>query len=949
MFARANRRRFRIWAAAALLFLLAAGGGYPAGAAGPARGAAISPEPAALAPGAADAVADDAFWNNRGLVAGANNSVRALALSGTTLFAGGAFDRISGIPANRIASWDGQRWSPLGAGVSGLNAAVEDLDASVSNVYAVGSFTSAGGAAADSIAYWSIVNQEWVPMATSVNGTVDAVMVVRISNADVVFVGGSFTQIDGVNANRIARWSNGAWSALGSGVNGRVFDISFNPSTVTQIAVGGTFTSAGGAAANNVAIWNGTAWSALGSGSSNGVTGGSPLAVRFVDFRGTNFVVVGGRFTTAGTVANVNGSALWRGANTWEAFTGRGVIGGDVRAIFEDTNNAYAAGTFVTPVNPNGSGVANSSFLSQWDGNVWNAIPRSPDASVLRAKKQPGQQSFYLAGSFTRAGGIEVGFVTLYTPFLGGQFGAPEHVFFPLGGSVESSASTSRVMAIQPSGASIFVGGAFELASDQFISNIARFDPAARTWNQLAGGANDRVRALALRGTDLIVAGEFTRVGGPSGINAARIAVWNGTTWSALATAINGDIHALAVSGSNIFVGGTFTAIDGVPANRVARWDGAAWSAVGTGTDGPVNALLFKDSTLYAGGLFANAGGAPASNIARWNGTAWSALGSGADDEVLALANLTLAVGVGGRFNSAGGVAGTSAIARFRPGNSTWEALGSGTDGIVFDIEQRGNDIYAGGLFNRMLPDLTVNHVARWNGTSWNPLGSGTAGANLQGSQVDSLAVAGDSLYVGGRFLRAGDQTSHHFAEWQQPEVDLNLSLLATPSNVPLNTQFTYRAVVTNQGSINATSVVYDQSIASSLTIGAPATSQGTCSFPTATTLRCAIGTLAPGRSATITLPATPTATGLVGATGAASSPATEAFPNNNTRIVFIQVSPPGNPLPTISSLSPASFVRQQFDFEDPPQPVRITVNGTGFVPNSRILLDGVERAPTFV
>src|SRR5690606_14734621 len=60
---------------------------------------------------------------------------------------------------------------------------------------------------------------------------------------------------------------------------------------------------------------------------------------------------------------------------------------------------------------------------------------------------------------------------------------------------------------------------------------------------------------------------------------------------------------------------------------------------------------------------------------------------------------------------------------------------------------------------------VVVNRIARWNGTSWSPLGSGISGA-----LVNAMAVldAGDgpSLYVGGVFTGAGGQPASNIARW---------------------------------------------------------------------------------------------------------------------------------------------------------------------------------------
>ncbi len=901
-----------------------------------------------LAPDELQAVADDQFWNNTGLIAGANNTIRALSSQSGDLFVGGLFDRIAGISANRVAFWDGDRWNAMG---SGVNGPVDDLDASTGgSVYVVGSFSNAGGIAADGIARWNSGTGQWSALATNVNGAVTAVLVQQVGGSDVVYVGGSFTSIDGVSANRIAKFSNGSWSALSSGLSGgtapQVFDLAVNPANVNQIVAGGTFSSAGGSTANNVAIWTGSAWQSLGTGSSNGVN----QTVRFVDFRGTNMVVVGGSFSAAGTITNVGGAAVWKGSNTWEAMAGRGVVG-DVRGIVENANFTYVMGNFSRGVNPNGNSVF-SPNIARWDGNIWSPVPDTSNAlgtngAILRAERLgSGSDTFFIAGAFGTAHGLELNFVGMVLPQQGFLPGAVDR-FFPLAGGLEGS--NAKVFALQPRSGEIIAAGRFELGSNRLLTNIASFDPVERVWSPLAGsgesGVNDDVRDLALRGSDLIAVGEFTKAGG---IDAAGVASWNGTGWMALATSINGRVNAVVVNGSDIYIGGEFTLVDGVPANRIARLSGGVWQAVGAGTDGAVNSLLFKSGQLYAGGLFANAGGNAASNIARWNGTTWQAIGIGTDAEVLSLADFNSStVAVGGRFTSAGGVANTRAIALLNHSSLAWTALGTGTDGYVTSLAVRGGDLYAGGLFSRM-DGLTVNHLARWNGTSWNPLGSGVAGGNLQNSEVGALAVNGDNLYVGGRFDRAGDKVSHRFAEWRQPEVDLSLKLTDAPDPVTIGNAMSYKASVTNFGTISASSVVYEQTFANTLIFGQVTTSQGSCSFPNSTTLRCNLGTLAANATANITINATPSQVGPISSTGTASSPANEAFPSNNSRTLSTQVIVPGNPVPTISNITPDRFIRQPIGFPPPPA-VRITVNGTGFVANSKVIVEGVERTTTFI
>ena len=78
-----------------------------------------------------------------------------------------------------------------------------------------------------------------------------------------MYIGGRFTNVGNVPANRIAKWNGTVWSALGSGVDNGVTSIAISG---TDVYVGGAFTISGVITVNGIAKWDGTAWSALGSG-----------------------------------------------------------------------------------------------------------------------------------------------------------------------------------------------------------------------------------------------------------------------------------------------------------------------------------------------------------------------------------------------------------------------------------------------------------------------------------------------------------------------------------------------------------------------------------------------------------------------------------------------------------------------------------------------------------
>src|SRR5262249_34557800 len=139
-------------------------------------------------------------------------------------------------------------------------------------------------------------------------------------------------------------------------------------------------------------------------------------------------------------------------------------------------------------------------------------------------------------------------------------------------------------------------------------------------------------------------------------------------------------------SGTKLYAGGSFMSAGGVPASRIAQWNGTAWSSLAGGVDGIVTALLpFDDgggTALYVGGDFASASSVTVHNLARWDG-AWSALDTGPDRSL----------------------------------SSFVESLAS------FDAGS-GPELYAGGGFSAA-SGAPAGSIARWDGATWSPLGSG--------------------------------------------------------------------------------------------------------------------------------------------------------------------------------------------------------------------------------
>jgi hypothetical protein len=145
---------------------------------------------------------DIAEWNGSAwsaLGSGMSASVTALAVLGTNVYAGGSFARATNsgnvaVAAYRIAQWNGSSWSPVGVG---FNNTVNALAVSDSYLYAGGSFTIATNTGnvtvtTSDFAQWDGTN--WTAVGLGMNGTVNALAI----SGNTLLAGGNFTAANGV-------------------------------------------------------------------------------------------------------------------------------------------------------------------------------------------------------------------------------------------------------------------------------------------------------------------------------------------------------------------------------------------------------------------------------------------------------------------------------------------------------------------------------------------------------------------------------------------------------------------------------------------------------------------------------------------------------------------------------------------------------------------------------
>jgi hypothetical protein len=114
---------------------------------------------------------------------------------------------------------------------------------------------------------------------------------------------------------------------------------------------------------------------------------------------------------------------------------------------------------------------------------------------------------------------------------------------------------------------------------------------------------------------------------------------------------------------------------------------------------------------------------------------------------------------VAGKFENAGG-APASRVARWD--GSSWSPLGLGLNDIVNCLELLPNgDLIAAGIFTAS-GATSMPLVARWDGTSWSQLGAG-----LVGGEIRSMArMANGDVVVAGSLTGAGGSAVNGVARW---------------------------------------------------------------------------------------------------------------------------------------------------------------------------------------
>jgi hypothetical protein len=269
------------------------------------------------------------------------------------IYIGGDFTTAGGTTVNRICYYDlnTETFVAMG-GTPGVSGGVVAAIAIAANgdVYIGGNFTSAGGSTSDGLARWNYSAGTWTQFTQGTPG--DLISALAFDADGNLYGGGSFLNWNGdASQDKIWKYNGTSFSALGTGMNGDVYDIAVGPDG--KVYVVGVFTTGNGVTLNRVGYWNGTTFVAMSSGAND--------EINTVIVRPSGEVVVGGVFTTLGgsSIAAIGG---------WNGVVWAGMGSGNASAVYslahvDDVLYAGANGAF-----PDLGGSARFGF---WNGAVW--------------------------------------------------------------------------------------------------------------------------------------------------------------------------------------------------------------------------------------------------------------------------------------------------------------------------------------------------------------------------------------------------------------------------------------------------------------------------------------------------------------------------------------------------------------------------------------------------
>lgn len=326
----------------------------------------------------------------------------------------------------------------------------------VGHLYIAGSYTQVDGIPANSIARWD--GKEWTAFGQGFDRRVLTVAMYDSGNGPELYAGGSWSTPNDIPY--IAKWSQaaGRWVKVGGGLDGPVVALAvYDDGNGPALYAGGSFKHADGKPAASIARWDGQAWSPIGTGANEVVR-----AMIVIEEEDGAALYVGGNFSTFNGIS-ANRIVRWDGANVTPL--GAGLTGQGIRTmeVFDDGSGPqlYVGGVLTTA-----GGVAINN-LARWNlqTKTWSGMGGVNERVVnLRAFDDGSGRRLFIGGWFTEADGQRIAHIGTWDG----------HSWSTLG-----SGADSVVRSLEPyddgNGPALYVGGGFTQMNGNPASGFTRW------------------------------------------------------------------------------------------------------------------------------------------------------------------------------------------------------------------------------------------------------------------------------------------------------------------------------------------------------------------------------------------------------------------------------------------------------------------------------------------
>ncbi len=520
-----------------------------------------------------------------------DDTVRTLAVSSTTVYLGGDFGNVGGLPHQLVAAIDltsgavNTGFAPLVAGGS-----IFDLLLDGATLYAAGDFASVDSISRSRVAAVNATTGALLAFDPNADGRV----VRLLKSGSSVFAAGEFQMIGGVSRRGVAKL-NATTGAADASFNAQMAtDVRAMAAGPAALFVGGSFSQAGGTSRTHLAALD------LSTGTATSWNPDADGTVDAMGLSGTTLFVTGD-FEHMGDTERLFVAALDTTVTSNQVLPWNPALNSDGDFLTVDAaGNVFVAGSFT------GFGAVRRDNLAAINLHNGDLLSWNPGTNGwVRALDVHGS-TVLLGGDFTEIAGVSRDHIAAINGLTG-----VATTWRP-----EANAAVSGIMVAVD--IVYFVGDFSSVGSGAGAVSRARgaafhIDGTVQPWNP---AANDSIESLFVDGTTVYVGGGFTMLGAATRNRLGAVDAISGAVLGNFAPNVDAVIYRVDVQSAIVYFGGAFQAVNGTSRNHAAAVAGfstaASTAPAASGTllawspdvSGPIYDIDAFGSVVYLAGGF---------------------------------------------------------------------------------------------------------------------------------------------------------------------------------------------------------------------------------------------------------------------------------------------------------------------------------------------------------